>query len=234
MGQKTNPTIFRIPYGETWRAHWFHSRHYRRFLREDIAVRRFLEQRLAKAAVERIEMERSPGIYRISIHTARPGMIIGRGGGGIEQLKIEIDQVLRKARIKLPWDRAAEELRPQEVKLQIEEVRKPETRAVLVAKNIVEDLERRLPFRRILRQYIEKVMQSGGVEGVKIMVAGRLDGNEIARTEWLHRGKIPLQTLRAHIDFARSTAHTAYGTIGVKVWIYTGEFFETARDTQER
>ncbi len=224
MGQKVNPTVFRIPYGENWRARWFHPKRFRHFLREDIAIRECIEQRLAKASVQKVEIERSPGILRVIIHTARPGMIIGRGGGGVEQLRRETEKVIKKVRYKLPWDSAESPVSTEELKLQIEEVRRPETHAVLVAKNIQEDIERRVPFRRIMKQGIEKVMQSGEVQGVKIVIKGRLDGSEMARTVRQDKGKVPLHTLRAHIDYGQVTAKTTYGAVGVKVWIYKGEY----------
>ncbi len=233
MGHKVHPIAFRIPYVERWRSQWFHPRAYRRFLREDIAIRAHLEERLKKAAVQRVEIERSPGILRIIVHSARPGMIIGRGGGGIEQLRRELEKVLTKARRTLPWDTKNTETRPGEVKLQIEEVRRPETHAVLVAKTITEDLERRIPFRRVLKQTVEKVMQTGIAQGVRIALSGRLDGSEIARSEWASQGKIPLQTLRAAVDYGEATAKTSYGTVGVKVWIYKGEFFSESNEKSQ-
>jgi len=174
-------------------------------------------KKLAKTGVERIEIERSANLMKVIIKTARPGIIIGRGGGGIEQLKEDIKRLISK---ELPG------IGKTEIRLEVEEVKLPESQASIVAQNIAEQIERRIPYRRVLKQSIDKTIQIKTVEGVKIMIKGRLDGAEIARTEWLLKGKIPLQTLRAKIDYACATAYTTYGTVGIKVWIYKGEVFE--------
>lgn len=216
MGQKVNPVIFRIGHTEDWKSRWFNKRAYRTFLKQDIKLRDFLTKLLKNAGIERIEIERGPNSLSVLIKTTKPGIIIGRGGGGIEKIREEIKKIIFKetsGRTKL------------EIRVEVEEIKNPEFYASVVAQNITEQIERRIPYRRVLKQSIEKVSQAKGVEGVKIMIKGRLDGNEIARTEWLAKGKIPLHTLRARIDYAQVTAFTTYGTVGVKVWIYKGEQF---------
>jgi small subunit ribosomal protein S3 len=217
MGQKVNPVAFRIGHSEDWKSRWYDKKLYRDFLRQDFVLRNFLMKHLSKAGIDRIEIERSVNVIKVIIKTARPGFIIGRGGGGVEELKTRIKRLL----IKEKGFSAKNEIR-----LEIEEVKSPESCAAIVAQNIVDQIEKRIAFRRVLKQSLEKVMQVKGAEGVKIMMKGRLGGAEIARTEWLLKGKIPLQTLRAKIDYAGATAYTTYGTVGVKVWIYKGEIFE--------
>jgi small subunit ribosomal protein S3 len=217
MGQKVNPVVFRIGHSENWKSRWYNKKSYRTFLKQDIRLREFLMKKLAKAGVERIEIERSGNLMSIIIKTARPGIIIGRGGGGIEQLREEIKRSILKE---------TPNIGKMEIRLEVEEIKMPESHSSIAAQNIVEQIEKRIPYRRALKQSIEKIMQIKEVEGVKIMLKGRLDGAEIARTEWLLRGKIPLQTLRAKIDYACATAFTTYGTVGVKVWIYKGEVFD--------
>lgn len=189
-------------------------------------VRDWLKKKLRQAHIDSIEIERSPTAMNIILRTSRPGILIGRGGEGAEKLKQEIQKRLKLAH---PKDKAPEK---RELKLTIEEIKNPETHAAIVGQMVAEDLEKRLPFRRVLKQTIEKVMQSKGVEGVKIAISGRLDGAEMARYEWLKKGRIPLQTLRADIDYAQKEAYTTYGVIGIKVWIYKGEVFE--KDNKEK
>jgi len=217
MGQKVNPVVFQIGHSEDWKSRWYYNKKaYRNFLRQDIRLREFLAKKLAKTGVERIEIERSANLMKVIIRTARPGIIIGRGGGGIEQLKEDIKRLISKE---------ISGIGKTEIRLEVEEVKSPESHASIVAQNIVEQIERRIPYRRVLKQSIDKIMQIKTVEGVKIMIKGRLGGAEIARTEWLLKGKIPLQTLREKIDYTCLTAYTTYGTVGIKVWIYKGELF---------
>ncbi|MBU2264567.1 30S ribosomal protein S3, partial [Patescibacteria group bacterium] len=179
--------------------------------------------KLTKAGVDKIEIERSANFLSVIIVAARPGLIIGRGGSGVEDLKKEIKSLLaRKLKKAVKMD----------LRLTIEEVKDAEIRASIVAQGIAEQIEKRLPFRRVLKQTIERVAQSRDVQGVKIMMGGRLDGNEIARHEWLRKGRIPLQTLRADIDYAQVTAFTTYGTVGIKVWIYKKE--EVVKKKEEK
>lgn len=184
-------------------------------------LREWLEKKLRKSHIEAVEIERAPNVIQVIIKTSRPGILIGRGGEGSEKLKGEIAAHLAKIRKRfksLPAQKA-------ELKLTIEEVRAPETHAAIAGQMIADDIEKRTPYRRVLKQAIEKVFGSKDIKGVKIMIKGRLDGNEIARTEWLKKGRIPLQTIRANIDFSNRTAYTTYGTIGIKVWIYKGDVF---------
>ena len=211
MGHKINPTSFRLKITDTWKSKWFSKANYVELLHEDIKIREYLETHLRKAGLSRIDIERlNDGTITVIIRTTKPGLIIGKGGAGIEDLKKRIKQ---KLKIK------------KDLKVNIEEVRDVNMHAQVIANNIAEQIEKRAAFRRLMKQTLEQVMQAGA-KGVKVAIGGRLNGAEIARTEHLSAGKIPLHTIRADIDFARSTAHTTYGTIGIKVWIYRGDIFE--------
>lgn len=218
MGKKVNPLAFRLGVNEGWRSRWFHNRKYKDFLKEDYYLRSFLVEKLKKNGLERVEIERAANKISVIIHTSRPGLIIGRGGGGIEALKSEIEKKYNAIRV----DKKAK----VEIKVQVEEVSKPEGRSQIVAQQAADQIEKRLPFRRVLKQTLEKTMQSGGVIGAKIRASGRLDGGEMSRTEWLSKGRMPLATLRAHIDYATANAYCTYGVVGIKIWIYKGEVFE--------
>ncbi len=211
MGQKISPTSFRISFHKSWLSRWFSSRKYKDLLQEDIKIRSFLDKKFKNISVDKVEIERSPDTLSIIVCSARPGLIIGRGGTGVEDLKKEIQNLIK---------------RKTAVRLDIKEYKNPETSAKIMAESIAEQTEKRLPFRRVLKQTLAKIMANREVKGAKIQMAGRLDGAEIARTEHLEQGNLPLQTLRANIDFAKATAFTTYGTIGVKIWIYKGEVFE--------
>ena len=189
---------------------------YKEFLRADITVREFLEKRLRGMYVSAVELERSQKTFRIVIKTSRPGMIIGKSGEGAVKLKTEILKLLHMEKISMT----------QGLKLDIEEIRSPESNAAIVAQMVAEGLEKRMPFRRVMKQTIEKVMANRDVKGVKIYLGGRLGGADMARSEELKRGRIPLQTFRADIDFARDKAHMTYGDIGIKVWVYKGDIFD--------
>ena len=223
MGQKVNPVAFRLGGVQNWKSRWFSSHKYQEFLKEDYLIRSFLATKLAKAGVDRIDIERSANATEAIVHAARPGLIIGRGGSGIEDLKKEIKSLLH---------RKLKKLSKTNLRLSVEEVKNAEIKAAPVAQGLVEQIEKRLPFRRVMRQAIEKISQSRDVQGVKIMMGGRLDGNEIARHEWLRKGRIPLQTWRADIDYAQATAFTTYGTVGIKVWIYRKE--EVVKKKEEK
>lgn len=211
MGQKVNPKIFRIGPLNQWNSKWFSKKDYIAFLQQDIRIKDFLEKTLKEAAVAKIEIERSATNLTVIIHSAKPGIIIGRGGQGIEDLKKKITkQFLNKK---------------GSLQINIQEVTNPNTSADLIAQAIVADIERRVPFRRVMKQAIGRVEKTG-VKGVRVVVAGRLNGSEIARTEMLSSGSLPLHTLRADIDYAQGVASTTYGMIGVKVWIYKGEKFK--------
>ena len=220
MTHRVHPYIFRINQLTTWRSRWFSNKKFSEYLREDTLIREWMRKKLRASHVEAIEMERSPGTLHIIIRTSRPGTIIGRGGEGAEKLKKEIEaQLLKIVR------RAGRVPEKRELKISIEEVRSPETHAAIVGMMLVEDLEKRTAFRRALKTALEKSSSAKGVLGVKIALKGRLDGAEMARYEWAKKGRIPLATLRANIDYAEQTAYTSYGTIGVKVWIYKGDVF---------
>jgi len=214
MAHKVHPKSFRLGIISNWRSLWFNRKKYKEFLKQDYELREFLMKKLKQAAINDIEIKRSANLIQIKIHSARPGIIIGRGGTGINDLKREIIRKIFKGRTN-----------GVDIKLDIEEVKKPEIYAQIVAQNIAEQLERRMPFRSVMKRAIEKVMQNPEVKGVKISLSGRLGGAEMARREWLKKGEMPLQTLRADIDYAQVNAYTTYGTIGVKDWIYKGEKF---------
>ncbi len=210
MGHKVNPTSLRLQITDTWKSKWFSSSKYADLLREDVSIRQYLEKLLKRSGLVRIDIERSnAGALSIIIKTTKPGLIIGKGGAGIEDLKKKL-----VSQLKLKTD----------VRINIEEVRDIALQAQVIANGIVEQLEKRVAFRKLMKQTLEQVMNAGA-RGVKVAIGGRLNGAEIARTEHLAAGKIPLHTLRSEIDFARSTAFTTYGTIGVKVWIYKGDIF---------
>ena len=223
MSHSVHPYAHRLATIRDWQSRWF-SRPRRRaggrgqyqlYLKADISIREYLEKRLRGFLVNRVEIERGPNVYRVIVKTARPGLIIGRNGEGA--VKLKDDLLARLRRIEVP--------RPKEFKLDIEEVKHPETHAALAAQMVAEGLEKRLPFKRVVKQVIEKAMASKLALGVKVTVAGRLGGADIARTETVKKGRLPLQTLRADIDFAREKAYLAYGVIGIKVWIYRGDIF---------
>ncbi|KKR02920.1 MAG: 30S ribosomal protein S3 [Parcubacteria group bacterium GW2011_GWF2_39_13b] len=213
MGQKVHPTSFRTGIIFDWKSRWFNKKKYKEYLAEDVKIRDFIFSKLIKAGLGKVEIERAANAVRIIIFTSRPGLIIGRGGAGVEQLRAELQKIIAKSQPK-------EKI---ELRLEIEEIKQAESFAPIVAQNIAEQLEKRLPYRRVIKQTLERILQGKAVQGAKIMVKGRLDGSEIARKEWLGKGRIPLQTLRANIDFGRATANTTYGTIGVKVWVYKGD-----------
>lgn len=239
MTHTAHPYSLRIGVLRTWKSRWFSDKEYRFLLREDLELRRFLETRLRGLSVDSVDIERSPATISIIISTARPGLLIGRGGEGVEKLKNEILVFLNKVRRSAASVRRtpaqtkqalASKSKPAELKITIEEVKFPETHAAIMVEQIAQDLEKRLPFRRVIKQTLSKMMASKTVSGAKISLSGRLDGSEMARFEWLKNGKIPLQTLRADVDFARGRAHLPYGDLGIKVWIYNGEIFAESQD----
>ncbi len=222
MGQKVNPTIFRIGPLHSWTSRWYAApKDYARTLREDIEIRKFLKKRLKSASVDRVIIERSRGTVTITIHTAKPGMIIGRGGQGIEDLRSEIATKIIKRN---EWNKKNSVKEKLVLHINIQEVSKPNLSSAIVKEQIISEIEKRLPYRKIMKQTIDRVMKAGAL-GVKIGIKGRLNGAEIARGETLGEGKIPLHTLRADIDYSRGTANTLFGAIGVKVWINRGEIF---------
>jgi small subunit ribosomal protein S3 len=217
MGHKVHPYIFRLGIVNDWKSKWFNRSKYKDFLKQDVELRSFIEKKLDKAGVNSINIERSVNAINIIVGASRPGLIIGRGGSGAEDLKKELKAIIEKDRI---------EPTKLEIRLEIEEVGQPTAHASIMAMEMVGQLEKRMPYRRVLKQALDKIVQNQEVKGAKVMVSGRLNGAEIARKEWLKKGKTPLQTLRSDIDYAQSTAYTNYGTVGIKVWIYKGEIFD--------
>ncbi len=210
MGQKVNPIGFRLGISNEWNSRWYAERkEFVSHLGTDTEIRRYLRGRLSQAAVSRIEILRRGNQCEVTLHTARPGMVIGKRGEEIAALEKAL----------------AGRLKGSEVNLHIQEIRKPELDATLVAQGIAEQLERRIMFRRAMRRAVTSAMRTGAL-GVKVRVSGRLNGAEIARNEWYHEGRVPLHTLRADIDFGQAVAKTTYGTIGIKVWIFKGELID--------
>jgi len=208
MGHKVNPIGLRVGINRTWDSRWFADRDYADLLNEDVEIRKFIDKRLPQAGVSKILIERPAKRARVTIHSARPGVIIGKKGADIEKLRQQLST-----------------LTSSDVSLNIVEIRKPEIEAQLVADNIAQQLERRVAFRRALKRAVQSAMRLGAL-GIRINAAGRLGGAEIARTEWYREGRVPLHTLRADIDYATSAARTTYGVIGIKVWIFKGEIME--------
>ncbi len=228
MSHTVHPYSHRLGILRDWKSRWFAGKRskatYRDNLKGDVLLREFLEKRLRPFLVDSIEMERGANSLRVIIKTARPGMIIGRSGEGSVALKKDVVNELKRVKALVPAD----------VKVVVEEVRSPESHAGVVAHMIEEAIEKRLTFRRTLKQSIEKIMANKDVLGVKITLSGRLDGAEMGRTESLMRGRLPLQTLRADVDFARGRARMPYGDIGIKVWIYRGEIFNEAQSVNRK
>ncbi|MGH2467470.1 MAG: 30S ribosomal protein S3 [Candidatus Limnocylindrales bacterium] len=205
MGHKVHPYGFRLGVSRTWNAKWFADKDYTALLEEDIAIRQLVARRLANASVSQVEIERGINHVTVTIHTAKPGIVIGKGGANVEALRQQVGR-----------------LSTRKVKLEIREIRQPELDAMLVASNIAQQLARRIAFRKAMKQAVQRTMKAGA-KGVKVAVAGRLGGSEMARREWEKEGRIPLGTLRADISYGQVHAHTTYGRIGVKVWIYRGD-----------
>ncbi|NQV82353.1 MAG: 30S ribosomal protein S3 [Rhodospirillales bacterium] len=205
MGQKVNPIGLRLGINRTWDSRWYADKNYAELLHEDLKIREFLFKRLAQAGISKVLIERPAKKARVTIHTARPGVVIGKKGADIENLRREISKMTGS-----------------EVHLNIVEIRKPEIDAQLVAENVAQQMERRVSIRRAMKRVVQSAMRMGA-GGIRINCAGRLGGAEIARTQWYREGRVPLHTLRANVDYGESTAHTTYGACGVKVWIYKGE-----------
>jgi small subunit ribosomal protein S3 len=205
MGQKINPIGLRVGVNRTWDSRWFASKDYANLLHEDLKLKKYLRERLLQAGVSRIVIERPAKKARVTIHTARPGVVIGKKGADIEKLRSDLSKMTGS-----------------EVSLNIVEIRKPEIDAKLIAENIGQQLERRVAFRRAMKRAVQSAMRLGAL-GIRINCSGRLGGAEIARMEWYREGRVPLHTLRAEIDFGDATAKTTYGTCGVKVWVFKGE-----------
>ncbi|MEW6690822.1 MAG: 30S ribosomal protein S3 [Pseudomonadota bacterium] len=211
MGQKTHPIGFRLGISKTWRSQWYANRDMPQLIKEDALLRKYLKARLGHAAIADIRVERKPGKVVVTVHTGRPGVVIGKKGAEVDKLRDELAQLTGK-----------------EVGINVEEIKRPEVEAQLVADGIANQLAQRVSFRRAMKRAVQGAMR-GGAQGIKIKCGGRLGGAEIARVEGYHEGRVPLHTLRADIDYATSTAKTTYGTIGVKVWIFKGEVVEDRR-----
>lgn len=225
MSKTSHPYAVRLGIIRPWKSRWFNVRDYPKLLKEDVLLRGFLEKRLKGMLVDMVDIERSPAVLNVIIKTARPGLLIGRGGEGIEKLKTELMTFLKKKGTFLEKIEVKGS-KPPSLKITVEEIKVPEEHARVMVEQIATDLEKRMPFRRVMKQNISKIIGSREVRGVKIALSGRLDGAEMARYEWLKEGQIPLQTLRADVDFARGRAHLPYGDLGIKVWIYKGEVFK--------
>jgi small subunit ribosomal protein S3 len=213
MGQKVNPIGFRLGVSKTWRSRWYANRDFPALLKEDELLRKYLKARLGHAAIADIHIERKPGKVVVTVHTGRPGVVIGKKGAEVDKLRDELAKLTGK-----------------EVGINVEEIKRPEIDAQLVADNVASQLAQRISFRRAMKRAVQSAMRMGA-QGIKIKTGGRLGGAEIARVEGYHEGRVPLHTLRADIDYATSTAKTTFGTIGVKVWIFKGEKVEDRRGT---
>lgn len=209
MGQKVHPKGFRIGVIKDWDAKWYAEKDFQAYLHEDLKIRKYVKEKLFAAGIARVEIERAANRVKVNISTAKPGIVIGRGGAEVENLR-----------------KALEKMTAKKVNINIVEIKKPELEAQLVAESVAAALEKRIAFRRAMKQTVSRTMRMGA-EGIKIMCSGRLGGAEIARTEWYVEGKVPLHTLRADIDYAFAEANTTYGKIGIKVWIYKGEVLPT-------
>jgi len=223
MTHHVHPKAMRIRETADWLTRGFYSQSFPEFLKEDFAIRKFLEKKLAGMGIEKIEIERFPGKVNIIIFSGRPGLIIGRGGEGVEILKKAMIKIISRDRT---VKSSSKSLPKEEVRIEIREAKDMWSSAALVGQSIAQQIEKRTPFRKVMKGAIEKVMAQKGVEGIRVEVAGRLNGVEISRREWLGKGRMPRQTIRAVIDYAQARAYCTYGVIGIKVWIYKGEKFE--------
>jgi small subunit ribosomal protein S3 len=214
VGQKVNPKGFRVGIIRDWEGRWYADRNYSELLHEDLKIRKYIKQKLKMAGVPKVEIERAANRVKVSIHAAKPGIVIGRGGAEVENLR-----------------KALEAMTAKQVAVNIVEIKKPELDAQLVAENVAAQLEKRASFRRAMKQTVQRSI-SQGAQGIKIQCGGRLGGAEIARSEWYHEGKVPLHTLRADIDYGFAEANTTYGKIGIKVWLYKGEVLPVKKVAQ--
>jgi len=228
MGQKIRPDSYRIGITRGWNARWFAGKTFGTKLQEDVLIRRIIDEKIKMAGIVRVEIERNANnAYRIFIKAAKPGIIIGRGGNGID----ELTKVLSSAIAALHRERGAKNPKVQ-LSLNIEELKRTEISAQFLAQSLAWELEKRMPFRRTMKKAIENTLQNRDIKGIKIKMSGRLDGNEIARNEFLAKGTLPLTTLRADIDYGVATANCTYGAIGIKVWLYKGLIF--AKDVAKK
>jgi small subunit ribosomal protein S3 len=211
MGQKTHPIGFRLGVNKTWDSRWYSKKNYAKLLHEDLGIREFVREKLSSAGIAKVEIERAAGKVKLTVHTARPGIVIGKKGAGVETLKADLQK-----------------LSTDEVFLNIVEVKKPEANAQLIAENVASQLEKRVAFRRAMKKCMATAFKQG-IKGIKIRVSGRLNGAEIARTEWYSDASVPLHTLRANIEYGTAEASTTYGKIGVKAWVYHGEILNNKK-----
>jgi len=226
MSHRVHPKIFRVKELADWDSRWLQKKNTPQNLEEDFKIREFLKKKLGKIGIEKIEIEKFPGKINIIISSARPGMIIGRGGQGVEELKRALEKVIEKTFAEASASsHASAKAWAKEVRIEIREVKNPWLSSALSAQWAAQQIEKRIPHRRVLKQTLEKIYSQKGVEGCRVELAGRLGGGEIARREWLKKGRLPRQTLRADIDYAQAEAFCTYGVVGIKVWIYKGEKF---------
>ncbi|MFA7078133.1 MAG: 30S ribosomal protein S3 [Syntrophomonas sp.] len=211
MGQKVHPKGFRLGIIKSWDSNWYADKDYPDLLHEDYRVRKLVKERFYTAGISKVEIQRTGNRVRVTIHTAKPGIVIGRGGSEVEKLKVQLIELTGK-----------------NININIQEIKRPEFDAQIVAENVAQQLEKRMSFRRAMKQTVQRTMRIGGL-GIKIAISGRLGGAEIARTEWYAEGKVPLHTLRADIDYGFAEANTTYGKIGIKVWINRGEVAPEAK-----
>lgn len=209
MGQKINPHGFRLGITTDWKSRWYADKQYAEYVAEDVAIRKMLSKGMERASISKVEIERTRDRVRVDIHTARPGIVIGRRGAEADRIRGELEKLTKK-----------------QVQLNILEVKNPESDAQLVAQGVAEQLSNRVAFRRAMRKAIQSAMRSPQVKGIRVQCGGRLGGAEMSRSEFYREGRVPLHTLRADIDYGLATAHTAYGTIGIKVWIFKGEILD--------
>lgn len=231
MGHKVNPKAYRLGITRTWNSKWFSDKNFSEYLQEDVRIRKIVAAKLKNSGVASIEIERSGNEIKIIVMAAKPGLIIGRGGAGVDQLKQEINKkVFAKINREAPYyKRENKKIKNYKIDIVIQEVKDAGLAPQVVLEEVVADIEKRIPFRRVMKQAVERVKKAGA-KGVKMLIAGRLDGAEIARSEKFIWGNIPLHTLRADIDYTRGRAQTIYGAIGIKIWIYKGEVFKQAME----
>lgn len=231
MAHKVHPKIFRIGITENWDSNWFSSKGYRKNLKEDLSIRNFLEKKFEKGVIEKVKIERIGNKVNVIIRTARPGLLIGRGGEGVDILSKKIVDIVsmpflingKSKKFSAGAKKKSEKIKAKEINIDIEEIKNISSNAVIIAQHLALDVERRMPYRRSAKRAMERAMQEKEVQGIKIKIKGRLNGVEIARTETFRDGKLPLQTLRANIDYGEVRAYCNYGIVGIKVWLYKGE-----------
>lgn len=219
MGQKTRPNSFRLGITKPWKSQWFFKRGLRFFIEEDHLIRKVIRQKILEAGIDSIDIERAGEVIKVTIRSSRPGLIIGRGGKGIEELRLALAKSIEALR------RRNNFVNRFTLNLNVEEIKRLEVSASVVAQQMAYEIEKRIPYRTVMKRHLELLRQNREVKGAKIKIGGRLNGAEIARKDSLHFGRMPLQTLRANIDYGEAVAFTTYGTVGIKVWLYKGEIF---------